>query len=700
VISHPPDGRPLDPESPRAWRDLFDSLQTAYAELTEEHLASRRRTAEVEETRDRFEQVIESMSDALFLLDRSGTITRVNRAALMLVGRAQEETVGQNFSSLWPNAQLPSTPAALLERAPSGVLTVFDAEVTFHPRVTTYVSVSCALVRDKWGKITGVLIVAHDTTERKLAEDALAFLAEASNALVESLSVEAVLDRVAHLAVPRLADACLAYVRDDDPRRRQASACADRVSPAVLDRMAQIIDGGPTAGLGGPTGEGVAGWVSVPLGSKGKPLGVLSLLRWEPARPFDARDAALAEELARRAALAVENAQLYEREHNIAETLQRSFLPRELPVIPGIGLAARYLPARPQAVGGDWYDVLQLPQGLIGLAMGDVAGRGVRAAAVMGRLRETLRVWAMEGYRPAAVAERLCRLMDRSEMATLAYAVFDPATSMVQYVSAGHVPPLVIEPGGSTAFLERGSPPLASRTGRYAEAAAHLPAGGTLLLYTDGLVDLRGQRLDDNLARLAQIAAANCAEPVESLLDRIVEGMAANPSIDDVALLALRAIPLDAPVLRVRMPAAAESLAVIRRSLRRWLSDSNGGFHDQGVIADMLVACTEACGNAIEHAYGPAGGEIEVAVSRVDEEITIIVRDWGRWRAPRGVRRGRGLEFMRRLMDSVSIERRADGSTVTMRRRLREAKPDETGAGGSQDRRTRGRIDGPDHRGD
>src|SRR5206468_4161290 len=183
----------------------------------------------------------------------------------------------------------------------------------------------------------------------------------------------------------------------------------------------------------------------------------------ESGRRYEQDDLVVAEGLAHRTALAVTNARMYAHQRSIAETLQRSLLRKELPQLPAMSVAARYLPARPGVeVGGDWYDVFLLPDTRIGMVMGDVAGRGLEAASVMGEIQHALRAYALEGHPPGVVLSRLNRLLELKEMATVLYLVFDPDSWSVRFANAGHPPPLVISPVGHAALLEAGAPPLGS----------------------------------------------------------------------------------------------------------------------------------------------------------------------------------------------------------------------------------------------
>ena len=194
----------------------------------------------------------------------------------------------------------------------------------------------------------------------------------------------------------------------------------------------------------------------------------------------------------------------------MSETLQQSLLPERLPDIPGLTTAARYIPGGPDVdIGGDWYDIIQLPGAGIGLALGDVVGRGERAAALMGQLRNAVRAYAFEGRSPAEVMDNVNGLLleaGSEHMATMVFGILDAETGDFRFVNAGHPPPLLITPNDDAHFLESGNgPPVGSLpTARYSEATARLAPGATLLLYTDGLVEDRTTPLEEGLAAAAR----------------------------------------------------------------------------------------------------------------------------------------------------------------------------------------------------
>ena len=357
-------------------------------------------------------------------------------------------------------------------------------------------------------------------------------------------------------------------------------------------------------------------------------------------------------------------------ERKRADVLERSFVPESLPEIPGVRLAARFVPGGAGVdVGGDWYDVLEIEGGRIGLAIGDVAGRGIQAAALMSQLRNALRAYAFEAHTPGAALGHLNRLAwsrDGIVMATLIYLILDPHSGHVRFASAGHLPPLRAQPDGTVDYLEEGrSLPLgvASATS-YEEAEFVLEAGSTLLLYTDGLVEERSVPIDDGLARLAEAVRAGTGD-LEALCDSLLAGVPGGQ--DDVALLALQPVPL-AAALTLTMPADPRALRSLRGALRRWLAECEAS-EDESF--EIILACNEAFANSVEHAYGPGDSSVEVDAALDEGAVSIIVRDFGNWRDPAGGDPGRGLELMEAVMDSVRVQTTPEvGTEVHMTRKL------------------------------
>ncbi|HEY1359949.1 MAG TPA: SpoIIE family protein phosphatase, partial [Thermoleophilaceae bacterium] len=412
--------------------------------------------------------------------------------------------------------------------------------------------------------------------------------------------------------------------------------------------------------------------IGLPLLAEGEVTGVLTVCCSAP-RHFSPDDVNLLRLAADRVALAVHHARVYEREHRIAETLQRSLLPERLPQLPGLAVAARYLPAASEAeVGGDWYDVLPISGGGVGLVMGDVAGKGLGAASMVGRLRSALRAYALEGHDPATAVEQLNRLvwteLDDSQMATLIYVILDPAEGSVRWVNAGHMPPLLVVGDQMPHFLEGGrSVPLGVLPfPNFEENSVEVRPGATVILYTDGLVERAGAHIDDGLAELAEVIRDAPTGP-DRLCDHILAAMVPEVGApDDVALLALQNTPIE-DRFSIELPTQPEALASMRSLLRRWLRHLDGSDQE---IAEITTACGEAATNAIEHAG--AGGDTPFELDgRLDgREIVITVRDFGAWRAPREGDQGRGLSLMRALMDEVEVTPGPAGTTVLLRRLL------------------------------
>jgi anti-sigma regulatory factor (Ser/Thr protein kinase) len=261
--------------------------------------------------------------------------------------------------------------------------------------------------------------------------------------------------------------------------------------------------------------------------------------------------------------------------------------------------------------------------------------------------------------------------MDRGVMATLVYLIFDPSTGQIRLANAGHLPPLQTNPDGSTAYLEDGrSLPLGVQAATsYSEAEHLLGAGATLLLYTDGLIERRGIPIDVGLARLASSSTTE-HEGVEDLCDHLITAL--DPiGDDDVALLVLRPTMLAPGLLQMRMPAEPIALRSVRRSLGRWLDQCEAG---KAESYEIILACNEAFANAIEHAYGPGDGWVEMMATLLEDQVSITVLDYGRWREPRGANRGRGLTLIESVMDSVEITKDPErGTRVQMMRKLQRS---------------------------
>jgi len=371
--------------------------------------------------------------------------------------------------------------------------------------------------------------------------------------------------------------------------------------------------------------------------------------------------------------------EVYEREHRIAETLQRSLLPERLPQIAGLTMSARYLPAGAgEAVGGDWYDAVELSDGRVALLVGDVVGHGLRAAAAMGQLRNAFRAYALVESSPAEVMARVNRLAtggaEDSVIGTVLLLMLDRETGELTYTSAGHPPPLVLGPDGPL-FLEEGrSMPIgAVDAASFREGTATLAPGSTLLLYTDGLVERRDVSLDERLDQLAEAAVAAGDGSLEDLCEGVLSRVLGDGSgADDVALIAVRTEAAAARRLSMTLPAEPGSLVTIRRRLARFLRGTGASELE---AYEITLAVSEAAGNAIEHAYGPGDATFDVEAEIVEDDIVACVRDRGAWRDARDDHRGRGLKIIGGVMDSTEVSHEEPGTSVHMRRRLSNEVP-------------------------
>jgi serine phosphatase RsbU (regulator of sigma subunit)/anti-sigma regulatory factor (Ser/Thr protein kinase) len=687
---------PDRPEAGQALAELQRVMDTALAHLSLDAL--------LPELLDRIRDALHADSAAI-LLDDHGTLRQ--RAAIGLEEGAGHE--GTRFDS-----------RIVSERTP---LSADDDEVD--PALQEHGMRSVIgvplLVEDR---VLGVLRVGTLTPRSfsELHRELLQFAAERAARAIENAQLyeqerlaRAEAERSAQTvrALQRVTDAALAYLSIDELLSellirireilRADTAAILLLNPAgdtLVARAAKGIEEEVEQGVRIPLGEGFAGRVAaerrpvtvfdidefqvinpilrekgirsllgVPLLVEGRVLGVLHVGTLT-FRRFEAADEDLLQRAADRAALAIEHAQLYEH-RRLAEALQRSLLPESLPAVPGIELAARYLPAAAAAnLGGDWYDVFRLSGGMIGVVIGDVVGRGLAAAALMAQLRTALRAYAFDGHPPGAVVGRLNRLtghLSASTMTTLSYVVVDPAAHSATIVSAGHLPPLVIGPDGRASYLPVESDVAlgVARSARYREQSFELPEGATLALFTDGAVEVRGEPLEAGLERLRRIAEE--PDTVEELCDRLAGGALhdGEPS-DDVAVLVAQLLPLG-DRLETRWPADPEALADVRHLLRRWLQRQGA---DPDETYDITVACQEACANAVEHAYAPGPAGFELEAERAEGAIYLTVRDRGHWRDARGTHRGRGLPIMEALMDTVDIHHSPAGTAVRMCRAL------------------------------
>lgn len=447
-----------------------------------------------------------------------------------------------------------------------------------------------------------------------------------------------------------------------------AGRVAEHARPVVIEDLSKAEVVNPILRQ-----RGIRSLLGVPLHVDGRVIGVMHVGTLQ-RRDFDETDIDELQLAADRAALAIDTAQLAE-QRAVTEIMQRTLLPDALPDLPGVRFSAKYLPAGSGVkIGGDWYDVLELPSGRLAFVIGDVVGRGVLAASVMAEIRTALRAFLSEGHDLARVMSLLNDLlvsMGRNRSATATILELDLERGELEAVSAGHLPALLLTPDGDAGFLEQlQGLPLGIGLGQeYIPQLYAFPVGSALLLYTDGLVERRGESIDEGLRRLRAAAERPPRPEDDSLADRVYHGLLDATSLeDDVALLAIESLALES-TMQLTLEAHPTVLAGMRRTLGRWLASHGVGEED---LFGITLAASEAAGNAIEHAYGAREATFTVTCERDERAIRVAVRDEGSWRESRPYGRGRGLTIMRSLVDSVEIERGEQGTTVTLGKRLTE----------------------------
>ncbi|MFJ6907117.1 SpoIIE family protein phosphatase [Streptomyces griseoluteus] len=535
-----------------------------------------------------------------YVVDEKGCIIAVNARAAQLLARPAEDLLGHDAHDLLHrdarSQPMPTSRCSMREAFHAGSTAQAEGE-WFARGDGSLLPVNWVITPyDTGGREAATLVVFHcarqpqeagrraEPVAEALTEfERLALLAQTTTQLNSTLDTNEALRRLVALLVPRLADwVVIDLIMERDEVWRAAVVHAEdgrlvdheelqgpmppvpEESPMPLSRALR----GVASTLAGPKtyqqppdsgiaveqrrlfeATGIHSAAIVPIRSTREVLGALTLGRAEKAGDFTTADLPLIEDIARRAAIALDNARLYQRQRKVAETMQNHLLP-QLPRVPGLEMIARYLPA-PHAsqVGGDWYDAFSLSDGATALAVGDVVGHDLEAAAGMAQVRNVLRAYAWSQQEPPSrIVERLDEAITHITnvpMATLIFARLDQADHgdwKLSWTNAGHPPPLLVSRDGLTRYLTDGHGILLgtwARTPR-PDATAVLPPGSTLLLYTDGLIEAAGHTLDEGLGRLRKHAAALAHRPLASFTDQLLRRVRPADNDDDVALLALR----------------------------------------------------------------------------------------------------------------------------------------------------------------
>ncbi len=416
-----------------------------------------------------------------------------------------------------------------------------------------------------------------------------------------------------------------------------------------------------------------------PLLVGGRPTGALGFI-FEEATEFETDERIFIAALAYQCAQALERSGFYAREHRVVEALQHAFLPVGLPQIPGIEIDTAYLPgARDSKLGGDWYDVFHLSDGRVALSIGDVVGRGLDAAAMMGQIRQTIRAVALSGHEPSAVLEHASRVLNLTHeadgMATAIFGVLDPVTRTFEYSVAGHPAPVVAPPDGPARALPAGGVPLGFvSTDELTSQRVVLSPGTLLTLYTDGLTEFAHDApAGEHALFLAaeELQRSGDAGPAHALLRRVLGDTV---GADDTAIITVHVADHALDRLDLLLPARPSTLRLVRQAVRQLTTALS---LDSRSAASLNVAVGEAVNNVIEHAYGATPGTVSLHAERDGDMLHIEIKDHGRWRPERQDETGgRGLILMRELVDAVEV-RSTPAGTVT---RLSIALPSEASA--------------------
>jgi serine phosphatase RsbU (regulator of sigma subunit) len=492
----------------------------------------------------------------------------------------------------------------------------------------------------------------------------------------------------------------LAVASDDhDPSWEVTFPIGEVVQHQAGTIYAQCVDTGKPVlkASGGQTGNVAESWMRrpaagllsgackllLPLNARGATLGYIVCTRKHGSRPFDAYDTEIGMEFASRAAILLDNARLYNRERATALTLQRSLLPTGLSAPPSVQVKHRYLPGNQLIeVGGDWYESIALPGARVALVVGDVAGHGVRAAVTMGRLRTAIQTLAMLELPPAESLQQLNELMQtmgerEPHFATCAFAIYNAVTGSLEVASAGHLPPLLVPPKGSSEFLDVSpAPPLGVGEGPISSRTFKIKDGSLFVLYTDGLVESRGRDIDDGLKRLRSVfGPTSVREPIEALATAALAGASSDRHRDDVALLIARLARIDRGrqacwTLSGDLTSAREARRLVIKPLKKW---KLGTF----VPITQLLA-SELVTNAIRYAQGSVTLRLiceDTLVCEVADSAPALPRLWD---AAGDDERGRGLQIVSRLSHRWGSRRTPTGKIVWCEQQIPRPGPERT----------------------
>jgi PAS domain-containing protein len=602
--------------------------------------------------RDTVARALEHMGDGFLSVDRSWTVTYVNRNAEVFVGPAAEAR-GRSLWEVWPHLATPGYEPLVRRAAATGQPQVFtkyvvaadrwfQVRVVPHPDGTSFFATDITALR-----------AAQLEKERSLSrpDQARAVLAY-SAALAEADTLADVIDVVATMVLPAFGATGMLVSLVESNRLKLAGHSGYRPGAVALLDVLSTDDDVPISQVlrtreplflpsrdaylasfpgGGDVVEatGKQAWAFLPLTVSGRALGTLTVSFDDP-RDFPPDERSLLVSVGGLLAQTLARARLRDSERTLAAELQQQLLPRALPRPPGLVATARYLAATDgMGVGGDWYDVLELPGDRVALVIGDVQGHTMQAAAVMGQLRNALRAYAAEGHEPGAVMSRTNRLMaelDPGVFATCAIVMVDLRSSRTQLVLAGHPPPVRRTADGLAGPLDAPvGPPLGVVNDQeYQAGIVRLGRGDTLVLFTDGLVEDSARSFDEGLATVLATLRASDTDDLEALADRLLAG-SVDPDhrSDDVALLVVRHDGLPESVL----PAHARTW-IDREDPRaaRAAREFIAGHLSEPALGDLretaILLVSEVVTNALRHTDGRVDLELWRFADRVRVEVS------------------------------------------------------------------------------
>ncbi|MFI0819430.1 SpoIIE family protein phosphatase [Streptomyces sp. NPDC021098] len=552
--------------------------------------------AELTSMYEHHDAVLRAVREGVLILDREGRMVLANDEARRLLGLPPEVRGGRIT-----DAGLDPETAGLLasgRTVTDEVIQVGDRRLAVNQRPTSGRG-------QRWGSVATL----RDTTELQALTDKadaawarLELLYDASVRVGTSLDMTRTAEELAGVAVPRFADFATVDLLESVLRGEEPVDARSRMRRVAVGAVREERPRPPS----GHT------LLAVPLSARGVLLGQVEFRRLEGAAPFDDEDRSFADELVGQAAVAIDNARRYAREHATALALQQSLLPRGRPEQYAVDAAYRYLPAH-AGVGGDWFDIIPLSGARVALVVGDVVGHGLHAAATMGRLRTAVHNFSVVDLPPDELLTQLDDVvaqLDQEEAAggigavgaSCLYAVYDPVAQRCTLARAGHPPPAVVEPGGAVTIPDLPAGPPLGLGGRLYEASGiPLPAGSRLVLYTNGLVQDRERDIDTGLDQLREALAPADPDPGRTC-DAVMRALLPPRPTDDVVLLVARTTALDERhVATWDLPADPALVAGMRSAVARTLADWQ---LDEAVFTTELVV-SELLGNAIRHADGP-----------------------------------------------------------------------------------------------